>query len=136
MQLLLLPPRAACTFYLVQYAYIMGYCIRFNVNHLYPSTVNIINLQQCMNYMVSTYNNTLLTTAAAMFSALAAVVGVVLKNANIGQCRQRGQTQSTIIREPPVDQTPGWPIIRLPLARAPPGFPRQCSTLVSRHGRR
>jgi len=30
--------------------------------HLYPSTVNVINLQQCTNYMVSTYNDTLFTT--------------------------------------------------------------------------
>jgi len=33
----------------------MDYCIRFNVNHSYPSTVNVSNLQQCMNYMVSIY---------------------------------------------------------------------------------
>jgi len=52
----------------------MGYCIRFNVSHSYPSTVNVINLQQGMNYMVSTYNDTLFTTAAAMFCALAVVV--------------------------------------------------------------
>jgi len=50
-----------------------GYCVRFNVNHSYLSTVNEINLQQCMNYMVSTYNDTLFTTAAAKFSATAAV---------------------------------------------------------------
>jgi len=51
----------------------MVYCIRFNVNHLYPSTDNVLNLQQCMNYMVSTYNDRLLTNGAAMFSAPAAV---------------------------------------------------------------
>jgi len=53
--------------------YITGCCIRFNVNHSYPSAVNIINLKQCMNYVVSTYNDTLFTTVAAMFSAPAAV---------------------------------------------------------------
>jgi len=72
-------------FYLVQYAYITGYCVRFNVSHSYPSTVKIINLQQCMNYMVSTYKDTLLTTAAAVFSAPAAVVAPTEKAAKAAQ---------------------------------------------------
>jgi len=28
--------------------------LHFNVSNWYPSTVNIINVQQCMNYMFST----------------------------------------------------------------------------------
>jgi len=43
------------------------------MRHSYPSTVNVINLQQCMNYMVPTYNDTLFTTSVAMFSAPAAM---------------------------------------------------------------
>jgi len=63
----------------------MGYCIRFNVSNSYPSTVNVINLQQCMNYMVSTYNDTLFTTAAAKFSAPAAVVAPTVGAAEAAQ---------------------------------------------------
>jgi len=33
---------------------------------------------------------------------------------------RRGQTGTTIIRRPAADQTPGWPIIRLPPAPALP----------------
>ena len=62
-----------------------GYYVRFNVNHSYPSTVKDINLQQCMNYMVSTYNDTLFTTAAAKFSALAAVAAPTEKAAKAAQ---------------------------------------------------
>jgi len=43
------------------------------MRHSYPSTVNVINLQQCMNYMVPTYNDTLFTTSVVMFSAPAAM---------------------------------------------------------------
>ena len=63
----------------------MGYCVRFNVNHSYPSTVNKVNLQQCMNYMVSTYNETLFTTAATKFSATAAVAAPTEKAAEAVQ---------------------------------------------------
>jgi len=48
---------------------------------LFVSRVNVINLQQCMNYMVSTYNDTLLAIAAAMFSAPATVVAATEKAA-------------------------------------------------------
>ena len=73
-------------FYLIQYAYITGYCVRFSVSHSsHPSTVNVINLQQCMNYMVSTYNDTLLTTAATVFSATAAVAAPTEKAAEAVQ---------------------------------------------------
>jgi len=47
---------------------------------------------------------------------------------------QHGRMRTMIIKQPPADQTLGWPIIRLPLAPAPrmpsqmPGCPHQCST--------
>ena len=72
-------------FELLQYACIMGSCVRFNVNHSYPSTVNEINLQQCMNDMVSTYNDTLITTAAAKFYATAVVAAPAEKAAEAAQ---------------------------------------------------
>jgi len=61
--------------------YITGYGV--NVNHSYPSTVNVINLQQCMNYIVSAYNVTLFTIAAAIFSAPAAVALPTERNAEV-----------------------------------------------------
>jgi len=55
------------------------------INHSYPSTVNEINLQQCMNDMVSTYNDTLFTTAAAKSCATAAVAAPTEKAAEAAQ---------------------------------------------------
>jgi len=42
---------------------------------------------------------------------------------NWGRAKEHGQrrwTRTTIIVRPPADQTPGWPMIRLPPAPAPP----------------
>jgi len=49
----------------------------------------------------------------------------------VGRAKER---RTTIIRRPPADQTPGWPIFRLPPAPAlhtpgqTSGCPRQCPT--------
>jgi len=48
-------------------------------------SVNEINLQRCMNYMISTYNETLFTIDAAKFSATAAVAAPTEKAAEAAQ---------------------------------------------------
>ena len=53
--------------------------------------------------------------------------------------KERGRTWTMIIRQPSAGQTPGWPIIRLPTAPAPP-YARSdawlsTSVLHSKHGR-
>jgi len=44
-----------------------------------------LSCNSCMNYIVSTYNNTLFTTAAAKFSATAAVAAPTEKAAEAAQ---------------------------------------------------
>ena len=74
----------------------MGSCVRFNANYSYSSTVNVINLQQCMNYMVSTYNDTLYTTTAAIFSAPAAVVAPTERSAEAEQRLTKNMAEAAL----------------------------------------
>jgi len=87
----------------------MVYCIRFNVNHLYPSTVNVLNLQQCMNYMVSTYNDRLLTNGAAMFSAPAAVAAPTEGAAEAAQRLRKKHTKRKPLLSQFLKNTALWP---------------------------
>jgi len=52
--------------------------------HILQQSTKLI-MQQCMNYMVSTYNDTLFTTAAAKFSVTAAVAAPTEKAAKAVQ---------------------------------------------------
>jgi len=49
-----------------------------------------------MNYMVSTYNDTLFTTATAMFSAAAAVIAPTEKAAEAAGCQQLTKIQQQL----------------------------------------
>jgi len=92
-----------------------------------------VDAKQLSQYLTQMYGHLVNANTLKPFCHDYQHVGrVVLKNAD--DADEREHCRTTIIRRPPADQMPGWPIIRLPPAqhsRMPgqtPGCPCQCST--------